>query len=553
MTAMSVASSELRSFSLKDAISKNTVVAGMRRTLFNDDTDRETASKQEHTVDTSAESGEDPSRHKFSLASKKIMHGIIEGQARVDEKSRRNLLDSDRPELRWRVHNLVHHRFFAVPVCLLVVANAIYIGIETDLRLSSDGTFDAWYVSELCFAFLFVVEVALRLYAERSKFFFDAWNVFDFVVVSSNVVDTLVLYHLANGNTLDLLVALRIVRLFRLVRIFRLLKFFKELWLLVSGIPGAARTLGWAWLLIVNIIYIFAIFCTRMLGKPHQDDAQMARYFGTVPRSMWTLFTVITAEGWVEVARDAQELEPWAAAFFAFFLSTTTFATMHVVVGVIVQNTIKNSTSRKNEMAKVKHAKDAVALSKILGVFQEADTNSDGEVTKAEFLAALSKKEVIRQLHEVNVDVRTAETLFDILDYDESGSLDAYEFIEGVMEARGEARAKDVLAVQCDLWKADKVITARADRFERKLGSSLRDVDAAVERFQQDVRWLVQSVSPVLLAEEEYSYGDGDGVPKLEEAMPVVEEMETKSRGTPGGCAGAGASLETGRFHSLGS
>merc|ERR1711976_865384 len=126
---------------------------------------------------------------------------------------------------------------------------------------------------------------------------------------------------------------------------------------------------------------------------------------------------------------------------------------MHVVVAVIVQNTIVHASKRQTEFESWKEKQDNLALSKIVQVFTEADSDSDGEVTKVEFLKSLAKPMVIRYLHEVNIDVRQAENLFDILDYDESGSLDKGEFIEGVMQARGEARAKDVLAVQCDIWK----------------------------------------------------------------------------------------------------
>merc|ERR1711881_334263 len=73
-----------------------------------------------------------------------------------------------------------------------------------------------------------------------------------------------------------------------------------------------------------------------------------------------------------------------------------------------------------------------------------------------EFQEALERPDVNTHLHEIGVDVRQAENLFDILDYDDSGALDASEFLEGVLKARGEAKAKDVLAVQCDMWRSEK-------------------------------------------------------------------------------------------------
>ena len=59
----------------------------------------------------------------------------------------------------------------------------------------------------------------------------------------------------------------------------------------------------------------------------------------------------------------------------------------------------------------------------------------------------LGNPEIIKALFEVGIDVKQAQQLFDILDYDESGELDAQEFIHGILRARGEAKAKDILQV----------------------------------------------------------------------------------------------------------
>lgn len=85
-----------------------------------------------------------------------------------------------------------------------------------------------------------------------------------------------------------------------------------------------------------------------------------------------------------------------------------------------------------------------------------SDKNGDKLVSREEFMAALKEPEVMRNFYSVEIDLRGAEGLFDILDYDDSGSLDVTEFIEGCMRARGGAKAKDVLALQCDLWRTQQ-------------------------------------------------------------------------------------------------
>jgi len=134
----------------------------------------------------------------------------------------------------------------------------------------------------------------------------------------------------------------------------------------------------------------------------------------------------------------------------------TTFAIMNVVVAIIVENTLDQAVHQKNDLQLKAEEERQKAASKILDIFNAADVDGDNEVTKAEFNQALERPDVVTYLHEVGVDVRQAGNLFDILDYDDSGALDASEFLEGVLKARGEAKAKDVLAVQCDMWRSEK-------------------------------------------------------------------------------------------------
>lgn len=224
-------------------------------------------------------------------------------------------------------------------------------------------------------------------------------------------------------------------------------------------------------MLTFGMLYVAAVFATNLIGK-NEDQNDVAReLFATIPQSVYSLFQVMSVEGWVIIARTALQQQPWMAMFFISFLSATSFSIMHVVVAIIVQNTLTHASHRNEEESSVKLAKENDALVKIAQVFELADNDGNGEVTRQEFQTALKNPEVIGHLDKVSVDIRQAENLFDILDYDESGSLDAAEFVEGVMTARGEAESKDLLAVQCDLWKSEQ-------RIQRKIASFGEEVQS---------------------------------------------------------------------------
>eukprot|EP00747_Dinoflagellata_sp_TGD_P188299 gnl/TRDRNA2_/TRDRNA2_47110_c0_seq1.p1 gnl/TRDRNA2_/TRDRNA2_47110_c0~~gnl/TRDRNA2_/TRDRNA2_47110_c0_seq1.p1 ORF type:complete len:550 (-),score=136.92 gnl/TRDRNA2_/TRDRNA2_47110_c0_seq1:61-1611(-) len=436
-------------------------------------------------------------KKQYMLASKKFVEGVLQDVKQTEAG------EEEYSAVHWltrQVQQAVHHRVFSMAMCLLVIANALYIGFETEMRqCRDDASFDAWYVAEVVFALCFMAEFALRFWADGMAFFQDSWNVFDSALVFASVADTLLLSALARGNTLDFLVALRFVRLARLARIFRLLRFFKELWFLVAGILTAGRTLAWAWLLMLFLIYIPAIFATRFFGKANSEDEFFSRKFGTVPRSMWTLFEIMSMEGWAEIARQVMQKEPYAWLFFVFFICTTAFALMHVVVAVIVHNTLLHSSHRQEDLSQQESRKEKIVCLKIMEVFVAADKDGDGEVTRDEFLASLERPDVLKLLHEVSIDVKRAENLFDILDYDESGSLDAGEFIEGVMAARGEAKAKDLLALQGDLWKAEFRTNECVKQFDQEVSQgSLKALRGTVSRFQDEIRQVRELAAPFL-------------------------------------------------------
>ncbi len=51
---------------------------------------------------------------------------------------------------------------------------------------------------------------------------------------------------------------------------------------------------------------------------------------------MFTLFTVMTLEGWVEVVKSLMEKFPYAWAFFITFIVVTTFMVLNLFIGVVV-------------------------------------------------------------------------------------------------------------------------------------------------------------------------------------------------------------------------
>lgn len=390
---------------------------------------------------------------------------------------------------------IVRSRLFDFAIASVIILNAVYIGVESDFSDEESGNL-AWYMCEVFFTLFFLAELVLRIVAARTLriCFSDSWHVFDTCLVVLSCADSFILTFISWNSQLDTVRLLRLIRLLRVARLFRLFRFFRTLWTLVAGIVEALITLLWTWVLYGMLVYLFSIVAARAIGK---NDATMEEYFGTVPRSMFTLFQITTTEDWVSISRSSMSIQPWTGAFFVLYLYVTTFAAMNVVVAVIVENTLDQAGAQRAKFEqKAKESKENAAAT-IYKAFRAADVDSDGTVTKEEFIKGIQNEETARCLHQIGIDVRQAEHLFTLLDYDESGALDVDEFVGGMMKAVGPARSRDVLAIECDGLRVEKKVKAKIEALRKQTDVNMTSVEEGVKNLRDQVQAIIAAIDEV--------------------------------------------------------
>lgn len=396
------------------------------------------------------------------------------------------------------LREVVRTRPFLLTVALIITANAVYMGIEVDansgIEVDSSQSVDqpAWAAVEIMFTFIFLVELTVRFIATIpvKRFFKSAWNLFDLLIVAVSIVDNILVIILRNTTEIGSFSVLRSLRLIRVIRVFRLLRVLGGLWKLVRGILNAAYTLIWTWVLLAVVIYIFSIVSTRLIGHAHRGDAYIEEYFGTVFRSMLTLFQATTTEGWADIAREVMKLQPWSAGFFILYLHVTTFAILNVMIAVIVESTLDEADQSKLKSAEKRLEDLRKAYEKIYKVFLDGDSDQDGVLTQQEFLEHLEQPKVSRYFEEIGIDPNEAEYLFTILDYDGSGSLDASEFVGGLLKVIGTAKAKDIMAVHCELRRSEKEGRQQISVLEQSIDRRFELVELGVDTLRDEVQAL---------------------------------------------------------------
>lgn len=203
-------------------------------------------------------------------------------------------------------------------IMALIVLNAVTLGLETSKAVTEQWGWLLHLIDRIVI-WVFVIELLARMALQRLAFFKDGWNIFDFLVVGITLVPT------PATDSFTVLRALRVLRLLRLITIVPSLR------RVVGGLIAALPGMGSIVLLIGLIYYVCAVMAVNLFGEDFPE------LFGTLGASLFTLFAVMTLEGWVDgVVKPVMAKYPYAWTFFIPFIIGTTFTILNLFIGIIV-------------------------------------------------------------------------------------------------------------------------------------------------------------------------------------------------------------------------
>ncbi|GAA0932532.1 ion transporter [Nonomuraea longicatena] len=216
---------------------------------------------------------------------------------------------------RERVRRILETPAVQRSIITVILINAVTIGLETSAELMAAVGGLLHLVDRVALT-VFVVELAARVYAYRNEFAKDPWNWFDTLIVGIALVP-------ATG-ALSVLRSLRILRALRLVSAVPSMR--RVVTALLTAVPGMASILG----LLLLLVYIAAVIATGLFGDVVPDR------FDDLPRSLFTLFQIMTGDDWGNVAQSVMEHKPWAWVFFIIYILMSTFVALNLFIAVVV-------------------------------------------------------------------------------------------------------------------------------------------------------------------------------------------------------------------------
>lgn len=212
------------------------------------------------------------------------------------------------------IKSIVENKIFQWFIIGVILVNAGILGLMT-MEMSPENMHMLEVLDHICLV-IFCVEIGMKLLVMRGNFFKDGWNVFDVIVVGIALAP-------ATGE-LSVLRALRVLRLMRLASAIPSMR--RVINGMFAAIPGGGSVAA----VLFVMYYVAAIMGTNFFGKT------VPTHFGDLGTTFFTLFKMMTLEGWPDIASDVLEHHPKAWIFFVIFIVFTTFTTLNLLFGIIV-------------------------------------------------------------------------------------------------------------------------------------------------------------------------------------------------------------------------
>ena len=225
-------------------------------------------------------------------------------------------------------------------VLAIVVLAGVLVGLETEPQVVARYGRVIHLLDQIIIG-LFVLEAILKMAAHGRHFyryFFNAWNIFDFIIVVVCLLPFDAQYA-------------AVLRLVRIIRALKLISALPRLQLLVGSLLRSLPSMGYIGLLLLILFYVYAV--TGIFLWRDNDPG----HFGDLPTAMLTLFRVVTLEDWTDVmytqmwgaeeypsnAGDFTPANPrpapvLGAVYFVSFVLLGTMIILNLFIGVILNS-----------------------------------------------------------------------------------------------------------------------------------------------------------------------------------------------------------------------
>lgn len=381
------------------------------------------------------------------------------------------------------------------PLCeflvgLVILSNVFFLGFEVQVvrGIQEERIPIGLKAMEYTYTVFFTVELSARLLGYGWRSFLmgpgKVWNLIDTVLVTTSLSEKIMDLFLNVNSDLHYLRIIRIARTVRVLRVVRIVTFFRPLRILVYSVVNTVRSLAWTFILLLIIVYLFAVTFTLAASQARASSdvsaalqARLDANFGSLWSSMFLLFKSITGGvDWTVASDPLEELSPVWSNLFLAYIAFCQLAVLNVVTGVVCQTAIESARQDQDIVVQAQVAMKQRYVGQLQELFKHFDENQTGKITLAEFEEHLADEDMIHYFEILELTIDEAWSLFKLLDTSNTGVIDVEDFVSGCLKLRGTAKSIDMhMLMYQSKWAMDRLAS---------LVASMNLVEKQMEGFQ---------------------------------------------------------------------
>jgi len=268
----------------------------------------------------------------------------------------------------WRrfAHSIVTNFYFEAFVALIIILNMLTMAMYYEN--ASETYLQVLEIINYVFTGIFTIEVILKLIGFGSSFWYEPWNIFDFIVVLSSYTD--IIFSNIAGQSLRILrigpQLLRVLRVLRIARLLRLVRKYQRLQAIMEIIQLCLPSIMNVFALLALILFIFSILgCYLFYDVTDGNAISSERNFSNFGMAIKLCLEISTGEDWNTIMYDcARDKGNCVAGIgcgkwysYAYFISLkiiVTFVMLNLFVLVVLQLFEKYFISDENIMSTFK-------------------------------------------------------------------------------------------------------------------------------------------------------------------------------------------------------
>lgn len=342
-------------------------------------------------------------------------------------------------------------RYFEIFTSAIVYSNTIWLGYCADYNLEPvlPKAKIHFQIIENIFLSCYFAEMVIRFktYEDFRSRIADTVGLFDALLVVTMIFETWVIYLLywslsenQFSDTATIATVLRGFRIARICRVTRVIRSTPSLMILFSGITAAVRKLFWTMVLLVIVVYVWALCCRLVVGD------MKCQYFTSMSSAMFVLAYPGLFPGHEFIAERVLK-EVGFPLFFLYtaFVIATVFVFCNLILGILLQE-VFHVTNFNKEAFSIARVKSELCKALIL-----AGLDEDAWIDWNEFLSIFEVPQAMAIVEEVGVEVAyftesAKAVLFEGSAFD-GGKVTFKDIVQLILEMRETktASAKDIM------------------------------------------------------------------------------------------------------------